>query len=323
MKSIFTTLMALFVVHLCIGQTNVFLKIDHQLGNQGFAFDQPASNNLSNPFEVTRLQYYIAEIRLVHDGGQEIQIPNTWLLVDAQDMVYEDLGAHNITTLEGIKFGIGVEAAYNNLDPSTYVAGHPLALHLPSMHWGWTAGYRFVALEGYSGSNFDELMQVHALGNANYFQTSITTPGYMIDGNLVIDLDADYERSLEDIDLSQGGVNSHGMSGPAVVLLENFRDHVFTEGDGTPVSVSDNLAPTNRFSLFPNPLNIGAKLNIKGDLPAGALARIVDISGRQVGDFPIATNGAVEWQPETSGVFMVTVVHQDQTLFTQSLAVIL
>ena len=64
-------------------QTQVNFTINHKLGNSSFAMDAPAKNNMDHDFKYTRVQYYIAEITLTHDGGTETKIDDTYLLVDA------------------------------------------------------------------------------------------------------------------------------------------------------------------------------------------------------------------------------------------------
>jgi hypothetical protein len=110
-----------------IAQTNVTLKINHKLGNQPFNFSQDATNNQGDPFEVTRLEYYIAEIKLTYDGGMDTTIQDFWILVDPSNVTNASLGSFSITNLESVSFGIGVQSSVNHLDPSSYAANHPLA----------------------------------------------------------------------------------------------------------------------------------------------------------------------------------------------------
>ena len=48
----------------------------------------------------------------------------------------------------GIRFYIGPDTSANHGDPSLWPAGHPLNPTVNGLHWGWTAGYIFSALEG-------------------------------------------------------------------------------------------------------------------------------------------------------------------------------
>jgi len=106
------SLLAIFVfaASVALAQTDVYLNINHLLGNQQFTTQTTATNNLGNQFIVTRLQYYIAEIVLIHDGGMQTPVTDKYILVNAKDSTNELLGNFNITSLEGVQFGIGVDA---------------------------------------------------------------------------------------------------------------------------------------------------------------------------------------------------------------------
>src|SRR5690606_7713783 len=150
MKSIVVLLVFLSTGFVSRAQNDVELKIFHRLGAQDFQLNSTAENNLNNEFQVTRLEYYITRISVIHDGNQSTSIgDDTLALVDAADAISTTipLGNLTITSVEEIRFHIGVYAPTNNADPSLQPMGHPLAPQSPSMHWGWAAGYRFVAME--------------------------------------------------------------------------------------------------------------------------------------------------------------------------------
>ena len=109
MKKGLLSLISSVAVLLTNAQTDVYLQIHHMLGDAPFAYEATASTNLSEDFQVTRLEYYLSEITLIHDGGQETTIPDLWLLVDAGETVNAFLGSHDITTLESVRFGVGVD----------------------------------------------------------------------------------------------------------------------------------------------------------------------------------------------------------------------
>ena len=62
-------------------QNNVQFKINHKLGDADFAMETGAKNNIDHDFEVTRLEYYISEISITHDGGTETTIEDLWMLM--------------------------------------------------------------------------------------------------------------------------------------------------------------------------------------------------------------------------------------------------
>ena len=63
-------------------QTKVELNISHLFGHQPFAPENVGINDLNTPFKIERLEYYISDIILVHDGGVETKVPDYWILAD-------------------------------------------------------------------------------------------------------------------------------------------------------------------------------------------------------------------------------------------------
>ncbi|MBR9861615.1 T9SS type A sorting domain-containing protein [bacterium] len=238
-------------------QTNVKLKLNHLLGQNSFAFNTESQNNIGIKFNVTRLQYYISKVSIVHDGGTVTDASGVYALVNASQNTEVDLGNFDITTVEAIQFSVGVNTPENNDDPTKWPSTHPLAPKSPSMHWGWAAGYRFVAMEGKAGDALNTTFQIHALGNKNYHQIRIPTDAQDLDGDLIIELNADYARAIEGIDVS-ASVVTHGDYDEAADLLKNFRDYVFTSLDGA----GNNLASLrteklSNVSAYPNPSHDG------------------------------------------------------------------
>ncbi|MCG9880276.1 MAG: hypothetical protein MH472_06730, partial [Bacteroidia bacterium] len=174
MKSLILTMVFAATSVVAFAQKNVVLRVHHRLAGQPFAFNQASSNNLGNGFNLSRLEYYVSSIKVKHDGGMTMNATDVYALVKANATSTDiDLSSLSVNAIEGITFSIGVNAPQNNQDPTQWAAGHPLAPKSPSMHWGWTAGYRFVAMEGKTGSNLNTVFEIHALGNVNYFEQTI------------------------------------------------------------------------------------------------------------------------------------------------------
>ena len=222
----------LFAFTLFIGtlfaQTDVELKINHEISGQSFAFNQTAQNSMGHEFQLIRMEYYLTRFTIIHDGGQELSLDDDVVfLVQADDNSSLTLGNFNITSIEGIRFHVGVHTPTNHEDPTLYSNSHPLGPKAPSMHWGWTAGYRFIALEGWGGDQFNQKVELHGLGDNNYHETTVMTGSNTVAGVEQIEIFADYSRGLENISVVNG-VIVHGETGDAARICSNFRDHVFT-----------------------------------------------------------------------------------------------
>ena len=249
MNKIFTLL--LFTIASMFGlnaQNAVYLNINHKLGEEDFEMNKMAQNNLDENFLVTRMEYYLSEISITHDGGTVTNFEDTWILVDAGKKTNINLGNFDINNVEKIEFYIGVDATHNHTDPASYPANHPLSPKFPSMHWGWTAGYRFVAMEGFCGSNMDQVFQLHGLGDSNYSSVSIDLNAIPVDGQVTISLNADYTQALKNIDI-QYGVVVHGESDEAQVCINNLARNVFTVSEST--SATEEELQSIQFDIYP------------------------------------------------------------------------
>lgn len=132
-------------------QTDVNLLIHHTLKGQNTVLQSTETNAQDEDYQITRLQYYITRITVIHDGNQETAISDdTVALINVANELNTtiELGAVNATNLEGVKFHIGVYSPVNNEDPTQWPSGHPLAPQNPSMHWGWHLDTDLLHLKG-------------------------------------------------------------------------------------------------------------------------------------------------------------------------------
>ncbi|AEV31500.1 hypothetical protein Oweho_0482 [Owenweeksia hongkongensis DSM 17368] len=317
MKRLFTLFIMLGLGSLAIGQTNVYFKINQMLAGSAFAYSSPTANNLNDAFEFTRLEYYISEIKLTYDGGQDTTLADTYILVRGDQAVNELLGSFNFTTLESVTFGIGVDGSKNHSDPSTYVGGHPLSFQMPSMHWGWAAGYRFAALEGNSGTGMSQTWQLHALGDKNYDYTTVSTAGTMVGSDLIIALDANYEKIFKDITVNST-LNYHGEDQQAPMALGNFQTEVFSEGSAT-VGLEEKVAAT--FNMSPNPSNGQVNVIMENSNTSSSSIIVSDITGRKVLEQSLNSSGHNELNIKHTGIYIVSLTENGQVVYTQKLIV--
>ena len=232
-----------------LAQNEVLIKINHKLGGDKFNYGLETTNDLEIKFNVERLQYYLSGFNIIHDGGQVMSIKEKWFLIDANNESVLSLGELDIESIEKISFAVGVPESVNHLDPASYPSGHPLAPKAPSMHWGWAAGYRFVAFEGQAGDNLDRGFELHGLGDSNYLITEIEMQTNAVDGQIIFSIDADYTRAIDGIKIDND-IISHGLSGYAKICLENFNEYVFTAAEIT--SSNDEILDAN-ILVYPNP----------------------------------------------------------------------
>ncbi len=305
MKKLLTTFSLLSILLITQAQTDVYLKINHKLDGNNFAYNQTATSNggLSgggSQYQLARLEYYLGAITLTHDSGVTTTVPNKWLLIDGTDTTNELLGNFNITNLQSISFGIGVESFFNHNDPNSYASTHPLAPKSPSMHWGWSAGYRFVALEGKVGTNFNQIFQIHALGDRNYHTQTHNVSGYMQNGDLIIELDADYNEALNNITVNSN-LLYHGEMGEAITTLSNFQTAVFTQ---TTVGLNELRNNLVRFGISPNPSTGNVSISVDNSF-SNLSFKIMDMVGREVMNGTLANTGNHFLSIDKKGIYMI------------------
>ena len=231
-------------------QNEIVFQVNHMMNGESFVLGQ-TYNVESTQVRVDRLEYYLCDFVVTHDGGQETDLTDVYILANASDNGTYPLGQWDIEEVEALSFGVGVDADHNvGIDPSTYPGDHPLAPQFPSMHWGWASGYRFLAFEGFSGANLAATSQVHALGDQNFHHQDHTIlDSQTVDGTVTITLDANYEGMFLGLPLEQGFIE-HSDTQEAAETMLNMKNSVF--GQALPLSINETIVEP-AFQVFPNP----------------------------------------------------------------------
>ncbi|MBL7798961.1 MAG: T9SS type A sorting domain-containing protein [Saprospiraceae bacterium] len=322
MKKLLLSVLSFLSVLVVQAQNNIELHLSPRLGAAPFALNTPVSAG-SYEYKITRLEYYISEIKITHDGSQVTPMTDLYLLVrPAVDSMYA-LGSYpGIVNVESITFSVGVDQAHNHLDPASYPANHPLAPQNPAMQWGWSAGYRFVAIEGKAGANFANDYEIHALGDANYQTLTLNTVAENnSNGDKTIHLIADYAQVLNSINVSAGLI-VHGSTGKAVTLMNNMKNVVFTAE--TPTMTID---PTfeGAFAVSPNPAAPGEAI-VTMTLPGGDGYRVTltDLTGRVIMNQSISseTQSYPLFNDLNAGTYLVHLWQNEQPVAVEKLVII-
>lgn len=303
-----------------IAQNQISLHIHHKLGTEDFALNAPATNNMGDDFKVTRLEYYISGISVVHDSGTVTNIDDLYILVNANTPTEVDLGNHPITNVEALHFTIGVDPEHNHLDPAGYDPSHPLAPKSPSMHWGWASGYRFLAFEGYGSSNYNQKIELHGLGDQNYIKTKLLMQVSPVNNEIDIHLDADYTGVLQDISVNSG-IIVHGETMQAQQALVNLRNSVFT-----PLEQSTAIRPVQlikTFEVFPNPTAQGyTNVTIETTSTDPLSIYISDLTGKQVTSALAAVQqNQIDLSTLPTGFYFINVSAEGRVVMSKQLIV--
>jgi len=304
MKKITILIALVCSLNFLFAQTAINLDIKHLLAGEDFSSTAVTSNNLGYGATFDRVEYYISQIQLVHDGGQIIELDDTYLLVDANNPETFDLGNHAITHLDSVFFYIGVDSPNNHEDPATFDANHPLAPQNPSMHWGWSAGYRFVALEGTCGLNNGFTFELHGLGDDNYARklVKVAINKTTIENVINAEINADYIKAVEDMGLNST-VISHGESDEAKDAITNFNNLVFSKVE---VATSIESALNASIAIYPNPTK--GNFTVNGIEGSTFDLKIFDAGGKIVKEYIALTNSSLV-TIEKKGLYFIELIH--------------
>jgi hypothetical protein len=310
-------LLLVALISVSASATEVVLVLESMHGSEPFRLQKVYPGVRAGSFyRPELLRYYISGVTLHHDGTKHTPLPDTYILVDVKEVQRYGIGNVDVGVVDSITFFIGVDKERNHLDPTTYPEWHPLALKTPSMHWGWTAGYRFVTYEGMAGTSESKLtagFQIHTLDNALYTRVACPVSSSRTATGVEIPIRADYKRLLDAIDVSRGLI-MHGNTDEAITLMRNMGSSVFSRSATTSVSPDDQTQQHIR----PNPAADVIHLH-----PDVVSVRIVDQSGAVVLDASLTPDAAMlSVSSLSNGGYGALLRHRDGTIRHESLVIV-
>jgi hypothetical protein len=289
MKRFYFTLIFNLTLLVAQGQKNVFLEITPMFQNSILAMNTNYVAWNGKTFKLDHFDYYLSNIQITHDGGQEILLDSVFLIEPQNHTLY--LGGHNVNQIEQISFIIGVPKPMNTqtgaeaIDISLYPENHPLSFQTPSMYWGWQAGYMHMILGGNADDNGDGSLEayfeMHNLGNQN--QKLVEFPNVIqtntSSNQIDVFMNCQVDRWINTIPLSTVGV-AHGETGSNATILNNvLTQDVFIQPANASIE-SINSNAKMYFSNLQNSLEIHWK-----ELNDLEKIRVIDINGKIISEF--------------------------------------
>ncbi|MCT4663942.1 MAG: T9SS type A sorting domain-containing protein [Flavobacteriales bacterium] len=262
-------------------QKSVKLHLRSFIDNQEFAYQVGSQNNLNHLFKIKRLHYYLGDVEITYDGGQKKHFSKSIFLLKADETpgnVILDLGTHDVNNVEQVRFAIGVKESLNHDDPTQYDASHPLAPQMPAMHWGWAAGYRFIILEGKTGPAFKHNMEIHALGDTNYFHQTIAVTSLSSENEIHIPIKADFGKILDDVSINSSIIHHGETFQSCMQVMQNLKNKVFSYDSDYQIGVEEELASI--IKVFPNPSN--GVLRINNPVDEVLTIKVFNVFGQEV-----------------------------------------
>ncbi|SEJ44080.1 hypothetical protein SAMN05216327_110140 [Dyadobacter sp. SG02] len=139
------------------------LQFDNIVGDKDLQLDSTRYINAAGEdFTVSKLNYYISNIKLVRMDGSIFTVPqdSSYFLIREANQESQNLTIRNVLTGEyaGIEFVVGVDSVRSVMEPDS--PGRKGILDIYSgptneeaMYWDWNPGYIFMKLEGSSDSS--------------------------------------------------------------------------------------------------------------------------------------------------------------------------
>jgi hypothetical protein len=221
------------------GQKNVFVSLSPKFAGADLQLGVDYTSINGVALNLDHFDYYLSDLHVIHDGGQDLDLSDTVFLVEPLNNVLY-LGFLNVTTIEQLNFAVGVPAVVNTsagaeaIDISIYPEGHPLSFQDPSMYWGWTSGYMHMIIGGLADSNTDgiadALFELHNVGNNNYrhVQLPVIQTNTLTDV-VTIALNCNVDYWIKDISIETVG-SLHGSNGANMEVMKNVEtEPVFTQ----------------------------------------------------------------------------------------------
>ncbi|WP_229312894.1 MbnP family protein [Larkinella terrae] len=147
---------------------SVQLRFDNVVGASDLKLDGTTyTNGSGEPFSVTKLNYFVSNIKLKKADGSSYVVPqdSSYFLVMESNAASQSILLRNIPADEytGIDFVVGVDSLRNTMDIAKRTGALDPGGLASGMYWDWNSGYIFLKLEGTSAK-----APVDATGSRNF-----------------------------------------------------------------------------------------------------------------------------------------------------------
>jgi hypothetical protein len=141
--------------------------INHTVADQDFIVGTQYIVGDNDKATFSRYAYILGSFYLTTQEGTEVALDSQYALIEAHNgMTTFTLTDVPFGTYTSIAFSVGLDSETNHGNPNQYDNNHPLNSNNNSLHWGWTGGYIFTAIEGKDmGAN--ESISFHLAGAQN------------------------------------------------------------------------------------------------------------------------------------------------------------
>jgi len=306
----------------------VVCSFSHKVGSEPLVLHETLFSIWNGKTVVlSRAEFYLSEMELLHTNGAKTPLTDQYLLVNANASGVEfDLGEWPVDGILGMTLHVGVPQSVNHNDPAAWPDKHPLAPKNPSMHWGWAAGYIFLVVEGRVDNDGDGVpetpFQFHNIDDILDRSAQVLGTKTAENGQLLLNFTLDYAQLLKGVPLETFLI-MHGAS----PLNQTIMDNAATQGFlalSTASSSQTVSGNSQNVRTAPNPAN--SETWISYDLPAtGPLhLTVTNVLGQTVHtDKGLPPVGTMRLQTATlpEGIFLCAFYENGQLLARKKLVV--
>jgi hypothetical protein len=162
-----------------IGEGQLTIEFDNRVGEEDLALGTTYVNSSGENFTLSKLNYYISNIKLRTSDNQEFVVlqDSSYFLVMEEDEESQQVALKNIPAgdYNQISFIIGVDSLRSTMDITKRQGVLDPAQGHDGMYWTWNSGYIFFKMEGTSlvaPADSDHKFYYHIGGYGGY-----DTPG--------------------------------------------------------------------------------------------------------------------------------------------------
>ena len=161
------------------GTGQLTIEFDNRVGEDELVLGTAYTNSSGETFALTKLNYFISNIKLQTTGGMEFIVPqdSCYFLIMEDEEASQEVTIKNIPSgdYNRITFTIGVDSLRSTMDITKRSGVLDPAQGHDGMYWTWNSGYIFFKMEGSSPSvpaDSDHKFYYHIGGYGGY-----DTPG--------------------------------------------------------------------------------------------------------------------------------------------------
>lgn len=179
----------------------------------------------------SRLSYLLSNFYLVKEGGEKLNLDDQYALIDARNGEIEfKLKGIPKGKYEAIGFSLGLDSATNHGDPNQYPIEHPLSSVNNALHWNWTSGYIFIAIEGKLATTSESYVY-HIAGANNRVDYNLPFAFEKKDAVLDASLEFNYAEIFTNpstFNMQVDGMTTHSTTDQVTLTLVDNMSDIFT-----------------------------------------------------------------------------------------------